>query len=287
MTEQVEQQRQFLGAPSTCGSEFDDIAWTGTVAVHLHDDLHLGVRFNDAGVQAHVAAALGDRVRDHAGASRGLLRTPRQGRTPQGGPAAPALLRRPTGPRHARPRAAARRRRPAPQPAPRAARRAARQRRRRCMTPRGVLLVPGRRPGHDRVGRPAAGPRGVHVRATCRGRAPRRRRHRRGARAGRRRHGDRRRARRASAPRWPRSGSPAGRYPIAGWLLSVPADQTGPLRPAAAVAHAARLLETPFPSGAQAALDGIVALAARVPMTGVSWATPDELVGQVRDAGRG
>ena len=80
---------------------------------------------------------------------------------------------------------------------------------------------------------------------------------------------------------------PAGRYPIAGWLLSVPADQTGPLRPAVAVAHAARLLETPFPSGAQAALDDIVALAARVPMTGVSWATPDELVGQVLDAGRG
>ena len=69
MTEQVDQ-RQFLGAPSTCGSEFDDIAWTGTVAVHLHDDLHLGVRFNDAGVQAHVAAALGDRVRDHAARRR-------------------------------------------------------------------------------------------------------------------------------------------------------------------------------------------------------------------------
>ena len=284
MTEQVEQ-RQFVGAPSTCGSEFDDIAWTGTVAVHLHDDLHLGVRFNDAGVQAHVAAALGDRVRDHADASAAYsVRLGKAGRRKAaplhllyfGG--RPVLGTRDLGrllggvARHVSPllepldgllvNAAA------------------------VMTPRGVLLVPADVPGMtgsvDRllvpegftfgdVPRPVLHPDDgtvevpapvVDVTATPDELA-------------------------ALGPSVSEERLPAGRYPIAGWLLSVPADQTGPLRPAVAVAHAARALETPFPSGAQSALDGIVALAARVPMTGVSWATPDELVGQVLDAGRG
>lgn len=285
MTEQVEQQqRRFVAAPSTCGSEFDDISWTGTVAVHLRDELHLGVRFNDEGVQAHVAAALGDRVRDHADASPAYsVRLGKAGRRKAaplhhlyyGG--RPVLGTRDLGRLLG---GVARHLSPLLEPLDGLLVNAAAVR-----TPRGVLLVPADVPGMtgsvDRllvpegftfadVPRPVLHPDDatvevpapvVDVSATPDELA-------------------------GLGPSTSEEQLPAGRYPIAGWLLSVPADETGPLRPAVAVAHAVRLLETPYPSGAQAALDGMVALAARVPMTGVSWATPDELVGQVLEAGR-
>jgi len=284
MTEQVEQQRQFVTAPSTCGSEFDDIDWTGTVAVHLRDELHLGVRFNDAGVQAHVAAALGDRVRDHAGASPAYsVRLGKAGRRKAaplhhlyyGG--RPVLGTRDLGRLLG---GVARHLSPLLEPLDGLLVNAVPVR-----TPRGVLLVPGDVPGMTGSVDRLLVPEGfafadvpqvvlhaddatvevpepvVDVAATPDQLA-------------------------ALGPSVAEDRLAAGRYPIAGWLLSVPADQTGPLRSAAAVAHAAGLLETPYPSGAQAALDSIVALVARVRATGVSWATPDELVTQVRDAGR-
>lgn len=286
MSEQVEQtERRFVRAPSTCGSEFDDIAWTGTVAVHLKDDLHLGLRFNDEALQAHVTRALGDRVRPDVEASPAYsVRLGKAGR-------------RKAAPLHhlyygGRPVLGTR-------DLDRLLRGVAHHLSQLLdqvdgllvnavpvSTPRGVLLVPGDVPGMtgsvDRLLTPegfgfADAPRVVLHTDDSTVEVP--------------------------GPVVDLSASPderaelgpsvsepqlaVGRYPLVGWLLSVPADQTGPLRPAVAVAHAARLLETPFPSGAQAALDGLVAMAGRVPMTGVSWATPDELVGQVREAGLG
>jgi hypothetical protein len=285
MTEQVQQEtRQFVAAPSTCGSEFDDIAWTGTLAVHLHDDLYLGVRFNDEGVRAHVATALGDRVHEHVDAAPAYsVRLGKAGRRKAaplhhlyfGG--RPVLGTRDLGrllgglARHLGPHLA-----PVEglvsSSVP-------------VATPRGVLLVPGDVPGMtgsvDRLLVPegfafADAPRvvlhpedgtvevpapGVDVAATDDQLA-------------------------GLGPSVSEERLPVGRHPIAGWLVSVAADQTGPLRPVVAVGHAVRQLETPFPQGAQAALDAMVALAGRVPFTGVSWATPDELVTQVRDAGR-
>jgi hypothetical protein len=285
MTEQVDRdERQFLTAPSTCGSEFDDIAWTGTVAVHLRDDLHVGIRFNDDGVQAHVAAALGDRASHHPEAAPAYsvrLGTPgRRGAAPlhhlyHGG--RPVLGTRDLGrllggvARHLSPLIA-----PVEGLVVNAV---------PVGTPRGVLLVPADVPGMtgsvDRllvaegfafadVPRPLLHPGEgtVEVPAPV-----------------------------LDIPATPeeltRLGPsvaeqrlPPGRHPIAGWLVPVAADQVGPLPRAAAVAHAARQLDPPFPRGAQAALDDVVALVARVPVTGVSWATPDELVTRVRDAGR-
>ncbi len=286
MSDQVERAEQrFVAAPSTCGSEFDDIDWTGTIAVHLKDDLHLGLRFNDEALQAHVAEALRDRVRDDVDASPAY-----SVRLGKGG-------RRKAAPLHhlyygGRPvlgtrdvtrllRGVAQHLSQLLEPVAGLLVNAVPVR-----TPRGVLLVPGDVSGMtgsvDRLLTPegfgfADAPRVVLHPDDATVEVP------------------------ASVvdvsvnpdevTRFGRSVSEpqlaVGRYPVAGWLLAVPADETGSLRPAVAVAHAARLLETPFPSGAQAALDGLVAMAALVPITGVTWATPDELVRQVRDAGLG
>jgi len=285
MTEQVEQdERRFVKAPSTCGSEFDDIAWTGTLAVHLEEDLHVGVRFNDAGVQDHVAAALGDRVRDGATASPTYsvrLGTPgRRKAAPLhhlyfGG--RPVLGTRDLGRLLG---GLARHLSPLLEQPPGLLVTAVPVR-----TPRGVLLVPadvlGMTGSVDRLLVPEGyafadvpqvllhpddGTVEVPAPVVDLDASPEQLA--------------------ALGPSVNEERLPAGRYPVAGWLLSVPAEQTGALRPAVAVGHASRLLRTPFPSGAQAALDAMVTLAGRVPMTGVSWATPDDLVGQVRDAGR-
>lgn len=276
---------RFVPAPSTCGSEFDDIAWTGTVAVHVRDDLHLGLRFNDEAVQAHVAEALGPMVRDSAEqvpvaysvrlGARGRRKAAPLHHLYYGG--RPVLGTRDLGrllggiERHLSPMIA---------PPEGLLVNAVPVR-----TPRGVLLVPtdvlGMTGSVDRMLVPegfafADVPRVVlhpddgtlEVPAPVLDLTP---------------PAD---ALAALGPSVSEERLEPGRYPIAGWLLAVAADQVGPLRPTVAVAHAARLLETPFPRGAQAALDALVALGARVPMVGVSWATPDELVGQVLDAGR-
>jgi hypothetical protein len=283
-TEQVKQDdRRFVAAPSTCGSEFDDIAWTGMLAVHLRDDLHVGVRFNDEGVRAHVAAALGDRVRDDSGAAPAYsvrLGTPgRRKAAPlhhlyHGG--RPVLGTRDLGRLLG---GVARHLSPLLEPPAGLLVNAVTVR-----TPRGVLLVPadvaGMTGSVDRLLVPegfafADVPRPVlhlddaavevpdpvvDIPATPDQLT-------------------------ALGPSVTEERLPAGRYPLAGWLLPVAADQVGPLRRSVAVAYAVRQLEAPYPAGAQAALDAMVGLVARVPMTGVSWATPDELVQQVRDAG--
>ena len=281
MTEQAE--RQFVTAPSTCGSEFDDIAWTGTLAVRLRDELHVGVRFNDEGVRAHVAAALGDLVHDDPGASPAYsvrLGTPgRRKAAPlhhlyHGG--RPVLGTRDLGRLLA---GVARHLSPLLEPVPGLLVNAVAVR-----TPRGVLLAPAALSGMtgsvDRLLVPegfafADVPRpvlhtddatvevpapAVDIPATPDQLA-------------------------AHGPSLSEERLPAGRYPLAGWLVPAAADQVGTLAPAAAGAHAGRQRERPYPRGAQAALDGMVALVARVTVIGVSWATPDELVTRGREAG--
>lgn len=284
MTEQVEVQQRFVAAPSTCGSEFDDIAWTGTIAVHVEDDLHVGVRFNDAAVQQHVTEALGDRVRPDVQASAAYsvrLGTPgRRKAAPlhhlyYGG--RPVLGTRDLGRLLG---GLARQLSPLLDPPTGLQVNAVPVR-----TPRGVLMVPA-----DVVGMSGSVDRLLTPQGYAFADVPRPLLHPEDGTV------------EVPAPTvdldvsadrlaalGPSVEEPrleAGRHPVAGWLLAVAADQAGELRPATAVGHLARLLEVPFPSGAQSALDGMVALAARVPVTGVSWATPDELVTQVLDAGR-
>ncbi len=285
MTQVEEPEIRFVSGPSTCGSEFDDIAWTGTVAVHVRDDIHLGLRFNDAALQAHVTEALGPMVRE-SDAPVPVAYSVRVGTAGRRKAAPlhhlyyggrPVLGTRDLGrllggiERHLSPMVA---------PPEGLLVNAVPVR-----TPRGVLLVPtdvlGMTGSVDRLLVPegyafADVPRVVlhpddgtlEVPAPVLDLTP---------------SGD---ALAALGPSVSEERLDPGHYPIAGWLLAVSADQVGPLRPSVAVAHAARLLETPFPTGAQAALEALVALGARVPMTGVSWATPDELVGHVLDAGR-
>jgi hypothetical protein len=284
MTEHVVQgERRYVAAPTTCGSEFDDITWTGTLAVHLHDDLHVGIRFSDEGVRAHVAAALGDRARDHSDAPPAYsVRLGRPGRRKaaplhhlyHGG--RPVLGTRDLGRLLG---GLARHLSPLLEPVPGLGVDAV-----PVGTPRGVLLVPAGVPGLtgsvDRLLVPAGltfadVPRSVlhpdegavevpapvvEITATPDELA-------------------------RLGPSVTEDRLPAGRHVIAGWLVPVAADHVGPLTGAAAVGHAARQLAAPFPGGAQAALDGVVALVEQVPVTGVSWATPDELVSRVRDAG--
>ncbi|HYH29308.1 MAG TPA: hypothetical protein VD903_02895 [Pseudonocardia sp.] len=271
---------KFVRAPSTCGDEFENVAWAGTLAVRVRDDVHVGVRFNDGALMEHVAASLGDRVVD----------------LPDAVPYYSVRLgtpgRRKAAPLHhfyvgARPLLGTR-------DLTRLVRGISQHLSAQVavpeghvvnavpvQTPAGVLLVPQEilaMPGSvDRLLTSAgfafadvphatldlaAGT--VHVPEPVvtlsddvAGLGPS-----------------------VDEPRLE-----PGDHPLAGWLLAVGADQVGPLRPAVSVAYAARLIEPPFPDGAQATLDGLFSLVGRIPFTGITWATHDELVGEVRDAG--
>lgn len=284
MTEVREQaEPQFLRAPSACGDQFENVGWTGTIAVQLDEDLHVGVRFNDAAVQEHVTTALGDRVRpqpDPVPFFSVRLGTPG---------------RRKAAPLHhlyvgARPVLGTRdlgrllgglERHLSAQLVPLEGHVAEAV---PVRTPRGVLLVPAEilamAGSVDRLLTPAGfafadvprvsldlGNGTVEVPAPVVDLDA---------------DGDRVRT---LGPSVAEDRLPAGSHPLAGWLLGVGADQAGSLRRVQGVGHAARTLHTPFPAGAQSTLDGLVALAARVPLTGIAWATHDELVTQVLQAG--
>jgi hypothetical protein len=286
MAEAVEDQApRFLRAPSTCGDEFENVVWAGTLAVRVADDVHLGLRCNDRSLLDHLAASLGDRVVDvpnpapyysvrlgtpgrrkaaplhhlYVGA-RPVLGTRDLRRLLLGvGQHLSAQLATPEG--HVANAVPVR-------------------------SPRGVLLVP-----QEVLGMPGSVDRLLTSAGFAFADVPRVTLDLQRATVGvpepvvRIAVGDDDIAR--LGPSVDEDRLPPGDHPLAGWLLSVGADQAGPLRPAVAVAHAARLLEQPFPGGAQATLDGLIALTGRVPVTGISWATHDELVGQVRDAGTG
>jgi len=280
---------RFLAAPSTCGTEFDDVAWTGTIAVRVHDDKLIGIRFNDDAVLEHVRSALGDLVVDVPNPK--AYYSVRLG-TPGRRKAAPLhhlyFGARPVlGTRDLRRLLGGLEQHLTPhirleaddessqgyvvQAVP-------------VATPRGVLLVPTdilQMTGSvDRLLTPAGYafadvPRAVvdFASATVRVRTP----------VVDLASADDRVA--ALGPSAPEQRLAPGTHPIVGWLLSVNGDQATPLRPAVAVAHTARLLAPPFPDGAQAALDALASMTASIPMTGVTWATNDELVTAVLDAG--
>jgi hypothetical protein len=287
MTQAIEvTEAQFLRPPSACGDEFERVTWSGTVAVHLRDDVHLGLRFNNADLQELVTTTLGDRVVPD------LVDVPpyysvRVG-TPGRRKAAPMhhlylggrpvlgtrdLLRLVGGVgRHISAHLPTTRTGYVVDAIP-------------VLTPRGVLLVPqeilSMSGPTDRVLMPAGFrfadvPRceidlvdasvivpeqlvGCQVSRDDVA---------------------------VIAPSPPESWLQPGRYPLAGWLLAVHADLVGPLRPAAAVLYTARLLDPPFSSGAQAALDGLRSLATRVPMTGITWTTHEEMIAAVLAAGQ-
>lgn len=274
---------RFMRAPSTCGDEFENVSWAGVLAVRVGEDSHLGLRFNDAALMEHVAASLGDRVVDvpdpvpyynvrlgtpgrrkaaplhhlYLG-SRPLLGTRDLTRLLQGiSQHLSAHVAVPEG--HVVNAVPVR-------------------------TQRGVLLVPQEilaMPGSVdrlltsegfafadvpratldlRAGTVGVPEPVVQVSASADEVA-------------------------ALGPSQAEERLEPGDHPLAGWLLAVGADQVGLLRPAVAVAYAARLIDPPFPEGAQTTLEGLVLLAGRIPFTGISWATHDELVGEVRDAG--
>ena len=72
-----------------------------------------------------------------------------------------------------------------------------------------------------------------------------------------------------------------GRHRLAGWLLSVPEDQAGPLRPALAIAHSARLVDPPFRGGAATVLDELGSVVRTVPVTGLPYTAADQHIDQI------
>ncbi len=277
---------EYLRPPEACGDEFEKVTWTGTVAVHVKDALHLGVRFNDERLQRLAVDALGERV------ASDLLEAPPLFSVKVGTPG-----RRKAAPLHflylgVRPVLGTR-------DLPRlmsglANHVGAHLPREReghvvdaipVMTPRGLLLVPqeilSMAGAIDRVLTPA-GFRFADVPrveldlenaeviipepAVDFSLSPE-----------------------EAAKIAPTIAQPRlepGRYPLAGWLLSVAASRIGRLSHASAVLYVSRLLETPFPSGAQATLEGVVSLTSRVPATGITWSTHDEMVDVVLAAGQ-
>ncbi len=278
--------QRFMRPPSSCGTEFAQLQWTGTVAVRLYDDLHLGLRFNSPAVQDAVVAGLGGLV-----AADVLDPTPyfsvRLG-TPGRRKAAPlhylylgsrpvlgtrdiARLLRGLG-NHLGAHLAGEPEGYVVDAVP-------------VLSPRGMLLVPramlAMARAVDRVLLPAGfgfadvpsvavepGTATVVVREPLLGLAP----------------GADQVA--ALGPSLPEPTVVPGRYPLAGWLVHVPAEQAGPLRPAVGVLHTTGLVHPPYPFGAQAALEAMAALTERAPVTGVSWSADEDLVAQVLDFGR-
>jgi hypothetical protein len=278
----------FLRPPSACGSEFERLDWTGTVAVHVEGDKHLGLRFNDAAVQQAVTRALGDRVvadltpvpyyslklgtpgRRHKTPMHYLYLGPRPvlgtrdlGRLLDGLAlhlSAQVTRRSPTGHEGYLVDALA------------------------VRTPNGVLLVPAQLMAMANVvDRVLVGAGFALADAPYVQLDP---------------------ARREvvvpepvvpiAVPDEELSGlGPSaseerlapGRYPLAGWLMKTGADEAGPLRKAKALLYGAGLLVTPFPRGAQAALEDLLDLFDDVGATGVAWSSEEELVEAVRLSG--
>ena len=287
MTATVESAGQrYLRPPSSCGTEFAQLEWTGTAAVRLDDDLHVGLRFNSPAVQDVVVAGLGDRVApdvlDPTPYYSVRLGTPGRrratplhylylGSKPVLGTRDVARLLRGLG-NHLEPHLVGEPEGYVVDAVP-------------VLSPRGMLLAPRALPpmarAVDRLLLPAGfgladvpsvavepGSATVVVHAPALDLVP----------------GADRIA--ALGPSLPEPTVAPGRYPLAGWLVQVPADQAGPLRPAAAVLHTTGLVHPPYPFGAQAALEAMSALTERAPVTGVAWTADEDLVTQVLDAGR-
>jgi hypothetical protein len=72
-----------------------------------------------------------------------------------------------------------------------------------------------------------------------------------------------------------------GRHRLAGWLLSVPEEQAGSLRPALAIAQVARLVDAPFRGGAAQVLDELSHVVRAIPVTGLPHAGADQQVEQI------
>ena len=72
-----------------------------------------------------------------------------------------------------------------------------------------------------------------------------------------------------------------GRYRLAGWLLTVSPEEAVPVRPAAAIAEAARLVSSPFPGGPAQVLEALSHVVRTIPVTGMPNGRLDELVDQV------
>lgn len=276
----------FLRPPSACGTEFEQVAWVGTLAVHLLDRKYAGIQFNDQRLMDAVARRLGDRVTEPEGNVPAYYSVKLN-----------APTRRRQNPMHyvylgARPVVGTR-------DVSRLLDGLAAHVGQHLevatdvytshgipvRTPAGVLLVPSdlllMSKVVDRVLRPAgyvtADVPFVHLDLD------------------------------AAAVVVPESALslkldeatiaalPAseadqalapGRYPIARWLVPVGAEEAGPLRHAQAVLHVTRSLKTPFPHGAQAAVNDVARVAKDVPVLGVTWASDEELVQAVLEAGR-
>lgn len=83
---------------------------------------------------------------------------------------------------------------------------------------------------------------------------------------------------RALGPSAVESWLPAGPRPLTAWWLAAPGSEPGRLRGAAAVAAITSSVAPPYSAGAASVLADAQALAARVPVTAVRWATQDDLV---------
>lgn len=287
MTQTAEQtEPRFLQAPKACGNDLEQVEWVGTVAVRITDDVSLGIRFDDADVQHVVSEMFGDRVDTTVESPRAYysvrLGTPgRRKKAPMnylylGGRAVLGtrdLTRLVRGvAHHVSAHVPVGRDGYAVDAVP-------------VQTPRGLMLVPQEILSMagvvDRVLLPAGFqfadvPRATLQPAESRLVVPDP-------------VVDTAAAEAAVMSRGP-AGTEAtlspGRYPLVSWLLSVGAPSIGPQRPASALFHATRLLEPPYPAGAQEALADMGSLVSAVPVTGVTWSTPEELVDQVLEAGR-
>lgn len=275
----------FLRPPSACGTEFEQVDWVGTLEVDLDGARRLGIRFNDGRLLEATGAALGDR------ATVGDDDTP---------PYFSVKLNEPTRrrkhPLHyvylgARPVVGSRdvqrlldglaahlgQHLEAPPTdvytAPLVP----------VRSPAGVLLVPGDLAVMSKVVDRVLRPEGyvaadvpfvhldlanaevvvptpvVHIALDA--------------------------ATRAELPSDHEERLTPGRYPVARWLVAVGAEDAGPLRHSMAVLHATRGLRTPFPHGAQAAVDDVARATKDVPVAGVTWASDEELVQAVLEAG--
>ncbi len=277
---------QFLRPPSSCGNELERVEWTGTLAVHLHDDLHVGLRFNDESVQQIVEEALGDRVvtglsdptpfyslrMGTAGRRKAApLHYLYLGGKPVLGTRDPVRLLSGLA-NHLSAHLVDERDGYVAEAVP-------------VLTPTGMLLVPQEILSMARVIDRVLVPAGFSfadvphvgldlVAASVVVPEP---------------------LVTISPGVEPLSPLPSGlretcvapgRYPLAGWLWPAAPEQVGALRPAMAVFRTIGLLRRPFPDGAQAALDGIAALATQVPITGVAWSSHDDLAFQVLEHGR-
>lgn len=275
---------RFLAPPSACGDELEQVDWAGTLAVHLHDEIYVGIRCSSAPLLDALARCLRHRVLEDVSApafySLRLGTAGRRSTAPlhhlhEGGRAVLATrdVRRLVHglAQHLNGQLPRDTSRLVVEAVP-------------VDTPRGVLLVPQEilnmtRPSHRLLTgggyRLADVPRVVLEPGCPHVVVP-----------------DPYTAADLTSFDLIPPGVPVhepvlepGRYPLAGWLLRVGPDRVGPLPAFEAAALIAHLLPPPYPDGAQSAIETILDTVVRIPTTGVTWSTGDELVAAVVTAG--